>query len=408
MRIGLFTDTYPPYINGVSTSVEMLKNALEKLGHTVYVVTINDSAIKYHYDEKKHILRMPGIPIGIYDYRLSQIYPLKAINRIKDWKLDIIHSNTEFSIGIFARLFAKQFHIPLVHTYHTWYEDYVYYLTKGHFDKSSKKVIEHLTKFYCETTATELIVPTKKICNLFKNKYKFEKNINIIPTGIEIERFYKEKIDKEELIRMKRLYKINKKDFIIIFVGRLAEEKNIKYILDVQKELCSKYKNIKMIIVGDGPNKEEYENYTKDIKIEDNIIFTGRAAWEDMPTYYHMADVFITASKSETQGLTVIESMASSIVPCCIQDESFTETVVDDFNGILFNTKEEAVNKIIEIYLDEKKRIQLSNQARISSEQCSSKYFATSVLDVYKRAINEKKKNSKNIILNLINRIKGE
>lgn len=408
MRIGLFTDTYPPYINGVSTSVEMLKNALEKLGHTVYVVTINDSAIKYRYDEEKHILRMPGIRIGIYDYRLSQIYPLKAINRIKEWKLDVIHSNTEFSIGIFARLFAKQFHIPLVHTYHTWYEDYVYYLTKGHFDKSSKKVIEYLTKFYCETTATELIVPTKKICNLFKNKYKFEKNINIIPTGIEIERFFNEEIDKDELIRMRRLYNINKKDFIIIFVGRLAEEKNIKYILDIEKELKEKHKNIKMLIVGDGPAKEEYENYVKELNIEDNVIFTGRAAWEDMPTYYHMADIFITASLSETQGLTVVEAMASSLTPCCIEDDAFTETVIDNFNGIIFKTKEEAVEKIIKMYKDDKKRNMLSKQARISAEQCSSKYFASSALDVYKRAIREKKKKSRNIILNIINKIKGE
>lgn len=408
MRIGLFTDTYPPYINGVSTSVEMLKNALEKKGHTVYVVTINDSAIKYNYDEEKHILRMPGIPIGIYDYRLSQIYPIKAINRIRDWKLDVIHSNTEFSIGTFARLFAKQFHIPLVHTYHTWYEDYVYYLTKGHFDKSSKKVIEYLTRFYCETTATELIVPTKKICNLFKQKYRFEKNINIIPTGLEIERFFIENINKDEVSKMKKFYNITKKDFVIIFVGRLAEEKNIKYILDIEKSLKEKSQNIKMLIVGDGPAREEYENYSKELNIADNVIFTGRAAWEDMPIYYNMADAFITASKSETQGLTVIEAMASSLVPICIEDEAFLETVVDSLNGIVFKEKEEAINRILEIINDDKKRSTLARQARVSAEHCTSKYFAEAVLDVYERAIKEKNKKSPNRIINFINKLKGE
>lgn len=408
MRIGLFTDTYPPYINGVSTSVEMLKNALEKKGHTVYVVTINDSAIKYKYDEEKHILRMPGIPIGIYDYRLSQIYPIKAINRIKEWKLDIIHSNTEFSIGIFARLFAKQFSIPLVHTYHTWYEDYVYYLTRGHFDRSSKKVIEYLAKFYCETTATELIVPTKKICNLFKEKYKFEKNINIIPTGIEIERFFCENVDKLEINKMKKFYNITKKDFTIIFVGRLAEEKNIKYIIDIEKMLSEKISNVKLLIVGDGPARNDYEAYSKELNLEEKVIFTGRAAWEDMPIYYHMADAFITASQSETQGLTVIEAMASSIVPICINDDAFLETVVDSLNGIIFKTKEEALEKIINIIKDDKKRESIKRQARVTAEKCTSKYFAEAVLDVYERAIKEKKNKYQNPISKLIGRLKGE
>lgn len=139
MRIGLFTDSYPPYINGVSTSVAMLKKALEKKGHIVYVVTVSNNALKYEYDVENRIVRVPGIPIGIYDYRLSRIYPLPMINTMKSWNLDVIHSHTEFGIGILARLLAKQFDIPLVHTYHTLYEDYTHYITHGYFDKSSKK-----------------------------------------------------------------------------------------------------------------------------------------------------------------------------------------------------------------------------------------------------------------------------
>ena len=131
MRIGLFTDTYPPFINGVSTSVQMLKTALEKKGHTVYLVTVNDSSIKFDYNEEERILKIAAIPIGLYDYRLSRIYPVTMINLIKSWNLDIIHSHTELGIGIFARIFAKQFNIPLVHTYHTMYKDYTHYVTHG-------------------------------------------------------------------------------------------------------------------------------------------------------------------------------------------------------------------------------------------------------------------------------------
>ena len=172
MRIGIFTETYTPYISGLVTSVVMLKSALEKQGHEVYIVTANLESFKYEYDEQEHILKIPGIPTGIYDSRLSSIYPIRAVNKIKGWKLDVIHSQTEFAIGTFARLFAKQFNIPLVHTYHTLYEDYVHYITKGYFKRSSKKIVEYLTKFYCETTATELIVPTNKIYKLKRKRMK--------------------------------------------------------------------------------------------------------------------------------------------------------------------------------------------------------------------------------------------
>ena len=197
MRIGLFSDTYPPYINGVSTSVNMLKTALEKQGHQVFVVTTNNSTTKYKFEDNKKVLRVPGIPTGIYDYRLTGIYPVRAINIIKKWKLDIIHTHTEFGIGTFGRLFAKQFDIPLVHTYHTMYEDYIHYITKGYFKRSSQKIVEYLTNFYCDKTLDELIVPTKKTYDLFVQKYGFSRLVHIIPTGIEIERFYDENVNKK-------------------------------------------------------------------------------------------------------------------------------------------------------------------------------------------------------------------
>ena len=172
MRIGIFTETYTPYVSGLVTSELMLKNALEKKGHEVYVVTANLQNFRYEYDEEEHVLRIPGIPTGIYNSRLTSIYPIQAVNKIKSWDLDVIHSQTEFAIGTFARIFAKQYNIPIVHTYHTMYEDYVHYITKGHFNRSSKKIVEYLTKFYCDKTITELIVPTKKAYDLFKEKYK--------------------------------------------------------------------------------------------------------------------------------------------------------------------------------------------------------------------------------------------
>ena len=409
MRIGLFTDSYPPFINGVSTSVAMLKKALEKKGHTVYVVTVSNNALKFEVDEEENVIKIPGIPIGIYDYRISRIYPISMINTMKNWKLDVIHSHTEFGIGIFARLFAKQFNIPLVHTYHTLYEDYTHYITHGYFDKSSKKIVEYLTKFYCDKTATELIVPTNKIYKLFKEKYEFEKNIHIIPTGIEVERFFKENVDKKEVNALRKRLGLSKKDFVILFVGRLAEEKNVKFLLDNQKYFKKRYPNFKLLIVGDGPDKEEYEQLAIKNKIDDVTIFNGKAAWEEVPLYYHCADIFVTASKTETQGLTVIEAMASEVPPLCIEDESFKGTVIDGLNGYFFTNSKEYQNQVIELYKNPNLLSRLKNQSRIQSEHCSSASYAERVLEVYTRAIKIKQdKNKNNIILKLVDKIRGE
>ena len=406
MRIGIFTETYTPYISGLVTSEIMLKKGLEKLGHEVYVVTANLESFHYEYDEEERVLKVPGIPTGIYDSRLTSVYPLKAVNKIKSWNLDIIHSQTEFAIGTFARILAYQLDIPLVHTYHTMYEDYIHYITKGYFDKSSKKIVEYLTLFYCDKTATELIVPTKKTYDLFKEKYQVDRNIHIIPTGIELERFYTENIDKKKLASIKRKEKITKDDFIAIFIGRLAQEKNVVFLLDVMKDLVPSLPKLKLLIVGDGPDYDLYKEIIEKDHLENNVIMTGKVAWEEVPYYYHLSDIFLTASQTETQGLTVIEAMASSVVPICIDDESFKNSIIDGLNGRIFNNEKECKEIITELYNDSELTKKLSNQARINSDRFSAKYFAESVLDVYKYAI-EHKKNRHSLINKFVDKVKG-
>lgn len=407
MRIGIFTETYTPYISGLVTSEVMLKKALEKNGHEVYVVTANLESFKYEYNEQEKILRIPGIPTGIYDSRLTSIYPLQAVNKIKSWKLDVIHSQTEFAIGTFARLLAKQYNIPLVHTYHTMYEDYIHYITKGYFKRSSKKLVEYFTKFYCDTTATELIVPTTKTYKLFKDKYHFEKNIHIIPTGIEVERFYKENINKKEISNLRKQLKLSKKDFIILFVGRLAEEKNIEFLITSEKELNKKYSNIKLLIVGDGPDKEKYELLSEKLNLQDKIIFTGKVSWDDMPYYYHLANIFTSASKTETQGLTIIEAMASNVTPLCMRDEAFESMITEELNGLFFENEKEYQDKVIYLYENLDILNKFNKQARIQAEQYSSKYYGEKVLEVYTRAIKEKQnENRYGIISKIVKNIK--
>ena len=382
MRIGLFTDSYTPDINGVSTSVFNLRKALMKMGHTVYIVTVNNSIIKHEYDEKEKILKLPGIPVGIYNYRFSEIYSISTIKIIKKWNLDVIHSHTEFGVGIFARILSKQFKIPLVHTYHTLYEDYTHYITHNHFDKLSKNIVKNLTKLYCVKTAKETIVPTNKIYKLFKEKYMIDKNINIIPSGIDVDRFYKENVSHTKVEQIKKKYGITKQDFTIIFVGRLATEKNIEFLLNAERKMIEKkIFNTKLLIVGDGPEKEKYINIAKKLNIFDKVIFTGKIKQEEIQYYYQCADAFVTASNSETQGLTVIEAMASEVVPICINDMAFLEMVP---KKSIFSNQEEYINQLITFANNDKLREEYKVEIRKKAEEYSSKRYAEKVLDVYR------------------------
>lgn len=399
MRIGIFTDTYPPYINGVSTSIELLEKSLSAKGHQVFIVTVNTKNMKYIYENDGKLIRVPGIPTGIYDYRLTGIYPLRVIKKIKKWNLDVIHSHTEFGIGTFARIIAKQFNIPLVHTYHTMYEDYVHYITHGYFDKSSKKLAEYFTKFYCDKTASELIVPSVKTYNIFKEKYKIEKNIHIVPTGIDIETFDRNNLDNKKILELKNKYNLNNK-FVVLYVGRLAEEKNIEFLLNCESELIKKNPNIMFIIVGNGPDIDKYKHITRKNKTDKYTIFTGAVPRTQMAYYYALGNVFVSASKSETQGLTIIEAMASGIPVVAVNDPSFSNTIIDGLNGFLFEKKQDYIKSIQFLIDNPESYKKFCKQATITSNEHSLRYFAEKILDVYQAALKDRRK------LSLLKRIK--
>lgn len=399
MRIGLFTDTYPPFINGVSTSVLMLKQGLEKLGHEVYVVTVNDES--FSYKEEDGILKIPSFPIGLMNFRQSGIYPIKAFNIIKKWKLDIIHSHTEFSIGTFARLISKQLNIPLVHTYHTMYEEYIYYITKGYFNSASKKLVEYLTLFLCDKTIDELIVPTEKTKELFKDKYKVKRDVYVIPSGIDTTRFYKENIDKNEIINLKKDLGLKKTDFIVLYVGRIAKEKSIDFLINNFNSVLKRIPKAKMIIVGDGPDIKDLIDLTRKKGLENKIIFTGKAPWTDVPKYYSLCDLFVTASKTETQGLTVMEAMGASKPVVAIRDESFELMITDKKDGLFFDDEKSYVDMIYEVYKNKKLRDEISFNARLTADKYSPYNYAKNVLKVYDKVISKDTNVVKKVVHNV-------
>lgn len=408
MRVGIFTESYPPLVNGVSTSILMLEHALTKLGHEVFIITVSDNKKDYVLENNGHILRLPSVNLAnCYDYKMTSVYPIKAVNMIKKMNLDVIHSNVEFTVGIFARVVSEQLSIPLAHTYHTNWEDYTHYITKNKkiLDDICKKLLKYLVVFFEDKTVTELIVPSNKIYNLFKDKYKFTKNIHIIQTGIETSKFYKENFNQKDINSLKKKLGIKKKDFVVMTVSRLAKEKSVDRIINNHKELVKKYSNMKLLIVGDGPDIDKLKDEAKSLGVSDSVIFTGKVPLNDIPIYYQLGNVFVTASKSETQGLTVVEAISSSLPVVAVKDDSFVNSVIEDFNGFVFTDDEKYINSISKLYEDKELYNRLSNQSRLLSEDFSSEYFALKVLKVYETAIENYKKDNKKIINKIKNNI---
>jgi 1,2-diacylglycerol 3-alpha-glucosyltransferase len=237
-------------------------------------------------------------------------------------------------------------------------------------------------------------------------RYKVNRNIYIIPTGIEVEKFYGESFDTKEIMDLRKKVGLKKDDFVLLYVGRIAEEKNVSFLLDSQKSLIKKYPNIKLLIIGDGPDLEKHKKETTIASFKNSVIFTGKVPLSEVPKYYQLGDIFVTASKTETQGLTVIEAMASSMPVVCMEDESFMNTVIPDLNGYMFKNKREYKSIINDLYSDHDKLRRLKKQARINGSMHSSKYYGEHVSEVYKIAI-ENYKSKKNNFWGYIKKVVG-
>lgn len=390
MKIGIFTDAYEPHISGVTTSIKMLKTALEKMHHEVYIVTANLDNNKFIYDKKNKIIYLPGIKTGIYETKLTGIYSKKAMKIIKEWNLDVIHSQTEFGVGYFSRIVAKKLNLPIVHTYHTLYEDYVHYVTHGHFDNFAKKLAVKITKYYCEKRCDELIVPTDKIKDLFINKYNIIKQVNVIPTGIDIDKFKITPSMKKNIQTIKNKYKIKDTDFVIGSVGRIAPEKSFDKLLYNIKDMIKVNTNIKVLLVGGGPDLDNLKELTKKLNLENYVIFTDKIDYDLVPTYFNIFNVVVSFSKTETQGLTIIEGLAASKPTLCIEDDSFRAMIEPNYNGYLFKNDTEFKDYIFKLMNDQKLYKDMATNARNSTYKYSKEVFAADILKVYHKAIENK------------------
>lgn len=392
MKIALFSDTYLPDINGVATSTNILRNELIKLGHEVMVVTSelpSDSDYEDEFDS--NILRVPGLEIqALYGYRACNIFSFKGMREIKKFRPEVIHVQTEFGIGIFGRIAGEYLDIPVVYTYHTMWADYSHYVNPMNsetVDSVVKKVIKKISNLY-GNKCQELIVPSKKTKDALIHYGLTQKNIFIIPTGLELDRFDIKNKNETICQQLKIKYDLQGK-FVLTFLGRIAQEKSIEVIIHALKKVVQINPDIKCLIVGGGPQLEELIESVENDPISEYIIFTGPQSGEYVPAHYHISDMFISASLSETQGLTYIEAMASSIPVIARYDNQLADVIIDQVNGFFFKNEDELPDLILKAMSCDLSKMKAAALAK--AKEYSGETFAEKVLDVYHNAIIIKK-----------------
>ncbi len=392
MNIGIFTDTYTPHINGVVVSINMLVKELRAKGHNVYIFSPNIPQKAENADSIKTAhefeFKLPSIPlIFSKEYRFAFSYFSRLHKKAKDLDLDIIHTHTEFALGFSGKKLAKKFGIPHVHTYHTMWESYAHYITRTKNDKINKPAISAIKKFsnYFCNSADTIIAPSEKTKKALLS-YGIKKNIKIIPTGIDLDPF-KKSLSFYEMIKLKQELNIKLTDRVVVFVGRIAKEKSIDVIIDEFSKVIKKISNVKLLIVGDGPERSSLEEYVKDLGLESHIVFAGRKPWEMIPKFYKIGELFINASTTETQGLTFIEAMAAGIPVVARYDDNLISIIKNDFSGKLFYRNEELAENILELLENKKLRQTIIGNAQIIAEEYSSIKYAEKVEFLYNSLI---------------------
>lgn len=388
MRIGIFTDTYTPDINGVVSSVLTLQKGLEEAGHEVFIVTGQKGILKSY--REGNVLRMPGLELKkLYGYTLSTPFDFAIKSELEKLNLDIIHVQQEFTVGMFGRLMARTLRVPMVYTYHTMYEDYTHYINKFELEsveKVSKMAVYQMSKYLCNSVSG-IIAPSSKTKEKLES-YGVVRPIYIIPTGLELDRFKKENIEEKKLDEIRNKYQLDPNKKLITYLGRVANEKSIDMIIDAIAHV--KNENCHFMIVGGGPSLEDLKNQAKQLGVADKVIFTGAVSREEVPLYYQVSDVFVSASTSETQGITYIEALASDLCVLARPDEVLDQLIEDGKNGFYFDSALELAEKI-DVYLDLSQDVKEEMRicARKTAERYDVKKMVRDMLTVYQVAITD-------------------
>ncbi len=332
MRVLITTDWYEPVINGVVTSVMNLSRQLRERGHEVKILTLSRT---FHSYIEGDVVYGGSIGLGcIYPQARLKI-PKAAgeyMEMLLEWKQNIVHSQCEFSTFFLAKRIASELHVPIVHTYHTVYEDYTHYFSPQKI--WGRNIVQLMTKKLANLVET-LIAPSDKIRKILEG-YQVSCPVEVIPSGIHLEKYQLcKKEDWRKKIRMQ--LGISQDALVLVYVGRMAKEKNIEELLEYQQDAGKS--GVILVLVGDGPCLTELKKKVEELKLAKNVIFTGMIIPEEVGRYYQAGDLFVSASTERDTGNDLCRS-ACRWYSAPLQKRRYLEQVVTDGeNGWQYDKK---------------------------------------------------------------------
>lgn len=389
MKIALFTETYLPYINGVVTHVKALHDGLEHLGHEVLVVTVDVNARRHYI--KDGVLYCPAKEMKkLYHFGLASPFSRKRYHMLRDFEPDVIHIHQEFGIGLSGARIAKKLDKPLIYTLHTMYDDYLYYIVPERLTPLLRRIAHRYFRFLGKS-ATELTGPSMKVQEYFE-MCGVHKSVNVVPNPVELDIFNPTNLNQKHITAIRNKYGVAEDETLVSFCGRLGKEKSVDVLLDYWAKYVKKDDKLRLMILGGGPCLSELIEQSKRLGIGQQVIFTDTIPHEELPDYYGACQLYITASLSDTNSISMKEAMATGLPVLHIKDPLNAGQVVDGVNGFIYSNAEEmyALLKQYQAMTDKEKNTLTSsviNSVKIYGCEALAKYL----IDVYEKAILEKK-----------------
>ncbi len=386
MNIGIFADAYLPTKNVMVTSINQLKTSLEANGHNVYIFTVSAKKAP----KMSNVYRSFSISISRKNEgRLSLVNYRKTKKIVESLKIDLIHTHSEFAMGLAGKKIAQSLNIPLIHTCHTLWQYYKHYIMGGLFFKviSVETIMRTFLKDY-----KYIVTPSIKAKKYFINLSDKEAIYEIVPNGIDEDKFLQKTPTVEEIKQVKRIHGIKDKDKIALFVGRLGPEKRVIELVKAWIPYLKKNDYYKLIIVGDGPSLKEIKQIAVDNNLVDKIILPGYVLWEQINLYYQISTVNVSVSLSETSSMTGIESLIQGLPIVVRKDDAFAEIVEEGINGFYANTDDQLVLKTIEIFNNDGLKLKLSNNSKLISKKFSASNHGKKMLAFYQTVMSKEKR----------------
>ena len=382
MHIAYFTNFYLPVVNGVVRSVQSFRDALSSMGHNVFVFAQEDN----YEDTEPFIFRYPSLPLpGVIPAAIPMSPFIDQL--IPKLKLDVIHTHHPILLGQTAATKARDLNLPLVFTFHTQYQEYTHYIpfSQEQFQDFVKtRVMNWMREFMRK--CQHIVIPSESMRSILVNDYGLADRFTVIPTGIDVTPY---KQANGSALRQQWNWPDDK---VIVSAGRLAEEKNWVTLLNAFAITQKSQPNIRLVLIGDGPQSEALKQLAGELGITDRVLFTGKIPFTDVPSYLKAADLFAFASITETQGLVTLEAMASGL-PVVAVDASGTKDILEEGKqGFLTqNDANELANGIIKVVESSSLMSKFRSAALRKSYQFDNKRLARKMLKVYEQAIQDKK-----------------